>query len=1054
MYEHFEPSERVFVDREEYLDWMAEALERCREESVVLHLRGIGGIGKSSLLDHWKSTIDETIRLDCEQYTEFYDRLNVIAKGAVLLGVNLRRFDVLWQIRQRFVEGVEPVKERGREWAKEVVMAIPFIGSLASIGGAIGAIGAKVSPKLKSRYGDLGGWLQTRLGKDYIQRLLEILWKEPRHAEFLYLDALLEDLNKRKTSRKPILFLLDQFEDVDSEKRRWRYRGKEITEAELWNVFLSSLSNCVGVLASRQALPSKTIEDIKIEESELTELDRDSCIELLNQRQIEDPELQERIVSVSGGNPFVIGAICDLADSEGLSPSDVEDLRADTLEAVRLRTWRRLFGQAHDLLDLTEKAGLMPFFDRRTMTIIAPGMRTDHWDRLIRLSFIREWEDGTWVLHDLARDLIVAELGQRLHESTDEVAEALEKASTEESDYSLLGLALSVRALAAERVALAELGSIVSDIMWRSDFSNALTVLDAVRVDGEEGLIVTQGLRGAAFAHLFRVADGEHVLREALEASREFGDKIPDELLVHVARMLSFLGLLRYRTDRVQEAEESYREALRIYKELDKTTLGLRPQDVAWTFFNLGWLLMAVNRLEEGEKMSREALKLYERSTPTAMYDPMRGIMISQRNISSALFFAGRSSESEEIQREVLRVCRERARKKPDNLSDIRDFGVSLLNLGELLRYTNRPLESIATFQEALQLWRGLAEREPEVFLNVVPYSLNSLAVPLIQTGRFSEAEEAYLEAFGVFRELAEKTPDVFQKQVAWTLHDFAVLLKRTGRTLEAEEKCREALRIHREMSAKSPGRYNHQVSWSLNNLAVLLRQTGRTSKAEEAYREALHIARETCENAPEVVFMTDLLATLLSNLAVLLRRAGRGSEAEEAYLEALGIRRELAEKSSKLFLHRVATTLNNLGVLLAETDGIAEAENALKEALKIRRSLVKDSPVAHGPGVVSTLNNLGILLNRTGRTSEAEDALREAIDIGEELVSRTPTAYQHILATPLCNYALVLSGIDNRNDLLRNTTARLRELGVGSPPENEKWSEDEDEEVNPAGPT
>ncbi|MFW9964264.1 MAG: hypothetical protein ACFFCX_11910 [Candidatus Sifarchaeia archaeon] len=149
MYEHYEPSERVFVDREEYLDWMARALERCKEQSVVLHLRGIGGIGKSSLLNHWKSTVDDTIYLDCERHAEFYDRLNVVAKGAVNLGVNLRRFDVLWQIRLRFVEGLEPVREEGREWAKEVVMAIPFIGSLASIGSAIGAVGAKVGPKLK-----------------------------------------------------------------------------------------------------------------------------------------------------------------------------------------------------------------------------------------------------------------------------------------------------------------------------------------------------------------------------------------------------------------------------------------------------------------------------------------------------------------------------------------------------------------------------------------------------------------------------------------------------------------------------------------------------------------------------------------------------------------------------------------------------------------------------------------------------------------------------------------------------------------------------------------
>ncbi|MFW9788017.1 MAG: hypothetical protein ACFFE2_04745 [Candidatus Thorarchaeota archaeon] len=51
------------------------------------------------------------------------------------------------------MEGVEPVKEEGRAWAKDVVMAIPFIGSLASIGSALSAIGTKVTPKLKGRYG-------------------------------------------------------------------------------------------------------------------------------------------------------------------------------------------------------------------------------------------------------------------------------------------------------------------------------------------------------------------------------------------------------------------------------------------------------------------------------------------------------------------------------------------------------------------------------------------------------------------------------------------------------------------------------------------------------------------------------------------------------------------------------------------------------------------------------------------------------------------------------------------------------------------------------------
>lgn len=1050
MYERFEPADRVFVDREEYLDWMVEALERCKERTVVLHLHGIGGIGKSSLLDHWKSTIDETIRLDCEQYTDFYARLNVIAKGAILLGVNLQRFDILWQIRLRFVEGVEPVKEKGREWAKEIVMAIPFIGSLASIGSAIGAVGASVSPKIKGRYGDLGEWLQTRLGKDYIQRLLEILWKEPRHAEFLYLDALLEDLNNRKISERPILFLLDQFEDVDNERCRWRYGGREITETELWYVFLSSLSNCVGVMSSRQALPSKTSEELEIEESELTELDRESSIELLEERRIKDPELQDRIVSVSGGNPFVIGAICDLAETGDLSLSDVEDLRADTFEAVRLKTWRRLFSQAQDLLGLVEKAGLVPFFNRRIITVVAPDMRTDHWDKLIRLSFVRNRGDGTWVLHDLARELIVAELGQQLQDSTDEVAELLERASTDESDYALLGLSLSVRAMAAERDAAAKLGVIVSDLIWRADYSDALTLLDAARIDTNEGNMVIQGLRGRVLTYLTRVAEGEHALREALETSREFGERIRDELLVHVAQTQRGLGALLFTTGRVSEAEEAYRESLRIYRELDRKTLGFRPQDMAWTLLWLGWLLMSVHRLEEGEKTTREALQLYEESTPTALYDPMRGITMSLRNIGMVLFLAGRASESEEIQRDVLGICRELVSKRPDNISEIRDLKISLGNLGESLSRTSRPYEAVDLLQESLQLTREMAKKESEAFLQVVAWGFVYLALPLRQTARYSEAEEAYLEALDMARELAGKAPDAFSRLVALTLSDFAVLLRQTGRTSEAEEACREALRTHRELAAISPDKYDYPISWNLNNLAVLLRQTGRIAEAEDAYREALHTAREISQKAREAVFLTDLVATILNNLAVLLRQAGRTSEAEEAILEALEIRKQLTHKSPELFLHRVATTLNNLGVLLFETGRTSEAEDAFREALQLRRELVRKSPDLYQPSVQSTLNNLAILLKRTGRPSESENAYREVIDIGEELVSKAPMVYQHDLARALCNYAILMSDIESTDEAAQKIKTRLKELDVESPTKSEEWSEEEEEEANP----
>ncbi|MHA2210555.1 MAG: tetratricopeptide repeat protein [Candidatus Thorarchaeota archaeon] len=1046
MYKRFEPAEQVFVDREEYLEWMDEALKRCKNKPVVLHLRGIGGIGKSSLLDYWTKTIDSTIRLDCQQYSEFYARLNVLAKGAVLLGVGLPRFDVLWQIRQRFVEGVEPVKEEGREWATEVVMAIPFIGSLASIGSAIKAVGSKVTPKLKGKFGSLGKWLQEVLGKNHVEKLLEILWKDPHHAEILFLDALLEDLNSRKDQTSPLLFLVDHFEYVDSEVAHWRYSGKTITEAELWCIFLSSLSNSVGVVACRR--PATDHPEIGIEESELTELDRESCVDLLELRGVKDTNLQDRIVSVSGGNPFVIGAICDMADAGGLSLEELEDLRADTLEAVRLKTWRRLFNQTQDLLKLVEKAGLVPFFNRRIMAIIAPDMRTDHWDRLIHLSFVRDRGDGILVLHDLARDLIIAELGQRLQASTEEVAEILEKSSDEESDYTLLGLAISVRALASERDAEARVASIVADLTWKYAFSDALVLLDSVKIDTKEGHAIVQGLRGCVLPFLNRFADGEHLLLSALEVFGEFEEEVPNELLVHKAQMLRDYGILLYKSQRASEGIETLQQSISIYEKLDEKTPGFRFDNMGRVFWWLGFALIGTHRINEGEKAFRKSYELAKRSKPTASYIPERFIITSLRGIGLTLAIAGKVTESEEILRKGLSMTRKLAKERPEFKFSVAMYST---DLGDLMRLTSRPYASIDLAKDAVQIIRESIKKNPAGHSHSLILGLNNLAIPLWQIGRYKEAGENYQEALDLARDLAEKNPDLYLPYIAWTLLDYAVLLRHTNKTSKAEKACREALEIHRELAAKSPGRHLRIMVWNLNNLAVNLRELGKDSQAEESYREALGIAREIASEAPEVVFITDLLATILNNFAVLLRQIGSITEAKETLQEALVYRRQLAQKSPELFLHRFATTLNNHGIFLFEEGDTSKAKDMFREALQIRRDLAEKSPVMHQIGVLSTLNNLGILLKRTGRSQESQDAYREAISIGEDLVSKASIVHHHELRRVLCNYALLISNLEN-TDALQKIKKNLKEMGVERLKESEEWSEEEEVEANPAG--
>ncbi|MHA2236457.1 MAG: tetratricopeptide repeat protein [Candidatus Thorarchaeota archaeon] len=794
MYKHYETSDDVFVDREEYIEWMDKALDRCKDKAVVLHLKGIGGIGKSSLFEHWMTTHEETVRLDCEQYTEFYQRLNMLAKGAVISGVNLPRFDVLWQIRQRFVEGVEPVKEEGREWARDVVMAIPFIGSLASIGTAISSVGKKVAPTLKGKFGNLGSWLQNRLGKNHVERLLEILWKEPRRAEFLYVDALLEDINNRKTIDLPIIFLMDHYEYVDNEHARWRYGGKQITESELWKTFLLSLKCCVGVTASRRA--ATDTKALEIEESELTELDRESCIELLELRNIKDAEIQERIVSIAGGNPFVIGTICDMNDSGKLSLDALEDLRADTLEEVRLRTWRRLFREVQDLLPIVDKIGLLPFFNRKILSVIVPDLKIDQWDRLVKLSFVKDWNDETWVLHDLAEELVRADLGDRMHVLVKEVVDSLDSAHKESPDYTLLGFSISAQALVEHDAALSRLYHEGDSLLYVFQLANVHTLLEAVKIDTFQGEATLKGLRGFLFQMSQRYADGVHLLEEVLEMSEEMTktDRVLGES--YIALVLHWLGRVFSASERVDEAEEAFTRSIGIMATLHEKQLGSDVIGVPFEIVYSGTILFyGAHKIGKGKLKEGKELLIEAHAMQTEFFDKLGDdddtgnyyryfLPFLKTRLAIAHFLMGDVTEAEEMFREIIETA-----ERPLNKHS------ATVWLCEILRLTNRLEEAEKHYQEEKKQWLEVIEQDPNYRFNLM-LCLNNMSSSFALGGRLAESERGYTEALGYAREFYEHDP-THLSALAWTLRDYAVVLRQSG-------KLDEATKIH-EAAGKSP---------------------------------------------------------------------------------------------------------------------------------------------------------------------------------------------------------------------------------------------------------
>jgi tetratricopeptide (TPR) repeat protein len=229
--------------------------------------------------------------------------------------------------------------------------------------------------------------------------------------------------------------------------------------------------------------------------------------------------------------------------------------------------------------------------------------------------------------------------------------------------------------------------------------------------------------------------------------------------------------------------------------------------------------------------------------------------------------------------------------------------------------------QALPVFEQALKLARAAADRSR------VAMTLNNLANLYRNTNRLGEAEAAYQEALALRRDLAKDNPSAYRPDVAMTLNNLAILYKDTNRLKEAEAAYQEALALYRDLAKDNPSAYRPDVAMTLNNLAILYKDTNRLGEAEAAYQEALALYRDLAKDNPSA-YRPDVAMTL-NNLANLYQTTNRLKEAEEAYQEALALYRNLAKDNPSAYRHYVAGTLNNLAVLYKNTNRLKEAEAA-----------------------------------------------------------------------------------------------------------------------------
>ncbi len=196
-------------------------------------------------------------------------------------------------------------------------------------------------------------------------------------------------------------------------------------------------------------------------------------------------------------------------------------------------------------------------------------------------------------------------------------------------------------------------------------------------------------------------------------------------------------------------------------------------------------------------------------------------------------------------------------------------------NLGIRLNDVGRRSEALGPAEEAVALYRALAEHNPDAFRHDLASVLNNLSNRLSAVGRRSEALEPAEEAVALYRALAAQNPDAFRPGLASVLNNLANRLKAVGRLSEALGAAEEAVALRRALAAQNPDAFRSALASALNNLAIGLSDVGRRSEALGPAEEAVALRRALTAQNPDA-FRPDL-ARVADQLG---ERAGRSGAA------------------------------------------------------------------------------------------------------------------------------------------------------------------------------
>lgn len=387
-----------FTGRKLELSTFRQLLLTDEAEYAILHIYGVGGVGKSSLLGQFRRITQE---------------LGYPA-AQVDLQVNFGVVEVLRTLRSQFEGRYFPEFDRALSTYNQVQ------GRLQSTAGALSQ--GIISGLREGVPFGLGAVAVDTVGEERIKNWL--YQHLPQHNADLYLHAdriltglFVEGLNELVSKVGKAVIMFDTYELSSQSQDVW-----------LREIFLESnlSSDVLIVIAGRDRLGGMWREwHSVLLPLELVPFTDVEAREYLRRRGITAPALVEALLSLTGRFPWSLALITDTSAAEEVSLTELE--KRSAIHNLSDMLVDRFLSQVYDDAEMRELVYLCAVPRNFDFDVIrALWGRSDveaPLDRLRRFSFVRVRDDGRWSIHNVVRNPI----NQRLKGQTPQQWESLNR---------------------------------------------------------------------------------------------------------------------------------------------------------------------------------------------------------------------------------------------------------------------------------------------------------------------------------------------------------------------------------------------------------------------------------------------------------------------------------------------------------------------------------------------------------------------------------------------------------------------------------------------------